>query len=245
MKTIRGTFVLLALVACCRSASATPVVCSWGYQDSTCLTPQQHSPTPPPACQSGPGWTTISSAVWQGSHWSQPACNYQAPPSCPGGYQQTSAPWWNGSGWVGLGCTLPPPPQATLSDQLQACATVAAAYGKFLTPSAFVGPQSETTNQVANDINSQPPPRICEAPGSGFGGAAHGDWPPSNGPYDVYKFGFGTLVEPDFGNPDAGYVYGVSTQLFACMLNPGTTQVVGFILSQSQNATGGPCGGGH
>lgn len=218
------------------TAFAGPARCSYGNQDSTCTTPISSAPIPQPQCSTGAGWTTTAAAVWIGSRWSAPSCNFQPPPMCPGGYQQTSAPWWNGSSWVGLGCTLPPPPQATSADQQQACANAAAGYGKYISPvSAFIGPQSETTNQVANDVNTQPPPLICEAPGTGFGSSAYGSWPPTNGPYDVYKLGFGT---------DSGG-YGTSAQVFACMLNPGTTQVVGFILSQSQNATGGPCGGGH
>lgn len=243
MKSLLRSAVPLALLAITSLVDAAPNACTPGYQDATCRSPLYAAHTAPPACPSGAGWTTVSPAVWKGSHWSQPACSYQSPPSCPSGYQQSSAPWWNGSSWVGLGCTLPPAPQATQAQQQQACANVAASYGKYVnSPSAFSGPQSETTNQVVNDINTQPPPRICEAPGTGFGSSPYGGLPPTNGPYDVYKIGFGTYVQPNIGGGDDGYVYGSSSQIMACMLNPGTTQVVGFRISQSQNATGGPCG---
>lgn len=216
------------------TAFAGPARCSYGNQDSTCTTPISSAPIPQPQCSTGAGWTTAAAAVWQGSHWSAPQCNYQAPPSCPIGYVQVAPPSWTGTSWIPPTC-IPSAPPTMPADQQQACANAAAGYGKFISPvSAFIGPQSETTNQVANDINTQPPPLICEAPGTSFGSSAYGTWPPTNGPYDVYKLGFGT-------NSNG---YGSSTQVFACMLNAGTTQVVGFILSQSQNASGGPCGGG-
>lgn len=229
---------LSAAAVSASSAFAGPARCSYGNQDSTCTTPISSAPIPQPQCPTGAGWTTAASSVWQGSHWSAPQCNYQAPPSCPGGYTQTSSPWWDGANWVGLACA-PSIPSASLPDQQQACANAAAGYGKFINPvSAFGSPLSETTNQVVNDINTQPSPMICGAPGSSFGATAYGSLPSSNGPFDLYKMGFGTYV-----NPGDGHVYGASSQVFACMLNPGTTQVVGFMLSQSQNA-GGPCGGG-
>ena len=92
------------------SAFAAPVVCSPGYQDSTCLTPLHQGPIPAPTCQSGAGWTTVSSAVWQGSHWSQPQCAYQNQPVCQSGYTTVSAASWTGSGWTQPVC-VPPQPQ--------------------------------------------------------------------------------------------------------------------------------------
>ncbi|WP_205814950.1 hypothetical protein [Burkholderia sp. Ac-20345] len=231
---------VLATAAWANLVFAGPARCSYGNQDSTCVNPIRSAPIAQPQCSTGAGWTTVSASVWQGSQWSAPQCNYQAPPTCPSGYDQQSAPVWNGSSWVGIVCA-PQAPQVTQADQQQACANAAAAYGKFINPvSAFRGPQSETTNQVSNDINTQPAPMICQAPGTGFGSAAYGYWPPTNGPYDAYKIGFSTYTDPN-----SGKVFGGSVLLMACMLNRGSAQVVGFILSQSQNATGGPCGGGR
>ncbi len=91
---------------------ANPVLCSPGYQDSTCPTPIARGPVPAPQCSSGAGWTTTSNPVWQGAYWSSPGCSYQPPPSCPSGYSTVTGPSWNGSTWVGLSCqpTAPPPP---------------------------------------------------------------------------------------------------------------------------------------
>lgn len=100
-------------------ARATPVVCSSGYQDNTCLTPLRHDPIPAPQCAQGPGWVTTASAVWKGSHWSQPRCSYQAPPSCPAGMLQTAAPAWTGSQWTQPGCQAVPPPAV---DPIAQCA---------------------------------------------------------------------------------------------------------------------------
>lgn len=229
---------VLATAAWTNSSFAGPARCSYGNQDSTCVTAIQAAPIPQPQCSTGAGWTTVSASFWQGSQWSAPQCNYQAPPTCPNGYAQQSPPVWNGSSWVGIAC-VPQAPQVTLADQQQACANAGASYGVFVNPvSAFLGPQSETANQVSNDINTQPPPTICGAPGTRY--AVRGNWPQANGPYDVYKIGFGKYTDPNSGN-----VAGASSLLLACMLNPGSAQVVGFILAQSQNASGGPCGGGR
>ncbi|WP_410199469.1 hypothetical protein [Burkholderia cenocepacia] len=111
-------------------ARATPVVCSSGYQDNTCLTPIRHDPIPAPQCAQGPGWVTTGSPVWQGSHWSQPQCSYQAPPSCPAGMQQTAAPTWTGSQWTQPGCQAVPPPVVNpIAGCAQAIAQRQSAYG--------------------------------------------------------------------------------------------------------------------
>ena len=100
-----------------RAALANPTLCSPGYQDSTCVTPISHGAIPAPQCSTDAGWTTISNAVWLGAQWSQPQCNYQAPPACPAGYTQTSPPSWNGSSWSAPGCSPPVAanPQPTLT----------------------------------------------------------------------------------------------------------------------------------
>jgi hypothetical protein len=95
------------------TAFAHEIDCTPNYSDSRCMTPIRSSPIPSPKCSTAAGWTTAAAAVWQGSHWSQPMCSYQAPPTCPSGYTQTSAPVWNGSSWSTLRCrlTYTPPPQ--------------------------------------------------------------------------------------------------------------------------------------
>ncbi|PRH41746.1 hypothetical protein C6T65_13770 [Burkholderia vietnamiensis] len=103
---------LFATVVGAGPASAGPARCSYGNQDSTCTTPLRSQPIPQPQCSSGPGWTMASAAVWQGSRWSAPQCNYQSPPSCPPGMVLQSAATWNGIAWVGLDCEFP---QATVN----------------------------------------------------------------------------------------------------------------------------------
>lgn len=112
MRMLLRVLSVIVLLAGSRLAMANPVLCSPGYQDSTCPSPIARGPVPAPQCSSGAGWTTTSSPVWKGSYWSAPSCNYQPPPSCPSGYYAASGPSWNGSSWVGLNCqpTAPPPP---------------------------------------------------------------------------------------------------------------------------------------
>ncbi len=110
MNKLLTLIVLCVLLSGTRVASANPVLCSPGYQDSTCVTPISRAPSAAPQCSTGAGWTTTSSPVWRGAYWSAPGCNYQAPPSCPSGYTQISGPAWNGSSWVGLNCQPPAPP---------------------------------------------------------------------------------------------------------------------------------------
>ncbi|WP_168788793.1 hypothetical protein [Paraburkholderia aromaticivorans] len=114
MKKLLQAVLFIAGLLIGTSAFANPVICSPGYQDATCVTPIVHAPIPAPTCSSGAGWTTVSSAVWQGSHWSTPQCSYKGQPACPAGQQQVQAASWNGGSWVGLVCrpqaTTPPPP---------------------------------------------------------------------------------------------------------------------------------------
>ncbi|RQR25143.1 hypothetical protein DIE23_32760 [Burkholderia sp. Bp9143] len=116
----------LAMVA---HAEAAPVRCSYGYQDSTCTAPLRNGPIPQPQCSTGPGWTTVSASVWQGSHWSAPQCNYVSAPNCPNGYDTVTAPVWSGSSWTAPVCTVraqtPPPTQ----NWAQICNQAAAAQG--------------------------------------------------------------------------------------------------------------------
>lgn len=122
--------ILIAAGLWVQNARATPVSCSSGYQDNTCLTPIHHDPTPAPKCSTDPGWITTGNAVWQGSHWSQPQCSYQPPPSCPAGMQQTAAPTWTGSQWTQPSCQQPIlPPVDPISQCAQAIEQRQAGYG--------------------------------------------------------------------------------------------------------------------
>ncbi|MGF6996934.1 hypothetical protein P3T25_005309, partial [Paraburkholderia sp. GAS32] len=78
--------------------------------DSSCGSVIRTAAQSPPACSTAPGWTTGAAAQWQGSHFSSPQCNYQAPPSCPSGWIETVGPSWNGSAWVGMSCQIPAQP---------------------------------------------------------------------------------------------------------------------------------------
>lgn len=108
-----------------RGAFAAPVTCSYGYQDSTCGTNLYNAPQVAPTCPGTAGWITTASARWIGSQFSAPSCSYQAPPTCPNGFTQTSPATWDGSGWVGLGCAAPPlvPPPLDPASQCLASAT--------------------------------------------------------------------------------------------------------------------------
>jgi hypothetical protein len=117
---------LFAMTGWASAALAGPARCSYGNQDSTCTTPISRAPIPQPQCPTGLGWTTVSASAWQGSQWSAPQCNYQAPPTCPAGYDLTSPPVWNGASWVGLGCSpdAPQPPSNPPALFVGYCGTV-------------------------------------------------------------------------------------------------------------------------
>jgi hypothetical protein len=127
MKTIRIHMLSLtrALLAACAflltshlafAQYVSPAGCGVGNQDSSCLTPLVGVPERQPTCPTGPGYDASPAAVWEGSHWSTPACSpFQPPPSCSGGETQSIAPVWNGTAWVGLGCTPALPPGFTLA----------------------------------------------------------------------------------------------------------------------------------
>ncbi|TDA45584.1 hypothetical protein EVG18_20820 [Burkholderia pyrrocinia] len=88
--------------------ACAPIPCTPGYQDSTCAAPLRNGAIPQPQCQSGAGWTTVSASVWQGSRWSQPQCNYAAPPpGCPSGWGTASPATWTGTNWTAPVCTAP------------------------------------------------------------------------------------------------------------------------------------------
>lgn len=87
--------------------ACAPIPCTPGYQDSTCAVPLRNGAIPQPQCQSGAGWTTVSASVWQGSRWSEPQCNYAAPPGCPSGWGTASPATWTGTNWTAPVCTAP------------------------------------------------------------------------------------------------------------------------------------------
>lgn len=107
---------------------AGPARCSYGNQDSTCVTPIRSAPIPQPQCSTGPGWSTASGSVWQGSQWSAPQCNYVSAPTCPSGYDTVAAPVWSGSSWTQPTCT-PSVAQDQTKNWAQICNQAAAARG--------------------------------------------------------------------------------------------------------------------
>jgi hypothetical protein len=106
---------LLSFMLGTHLAFANPQICSAGYEDATCLAPISHSVETPPSCSTAAGWATTTPAKWEGSTYTSPVCTYTAAPTCPSGYNETTAPTWNGSGWVGLACAPSTPPGYTPS----------------------------------------------------------------------------------------------------------------------------------
>lgn len=109
IKLIARLLLLAGLLLVGRTAIAGPLHCAYGNQDSTCVPTISAGWQTPPTCSSAAGWTTIAGATWIGSQYTAPQCNYQAPPTCPAGYAETSAPGWTGSSWTAPGCAAPPP----------------------------------------------------------------------------------------------------------------------------------------
>ena len=108
-QTIIRSAAAVSLAAFAYAAFAAPYGCVYGYEDNTCLQPIRSAPQVAPVCSSAPGWTTIAAAQWQGSHYSAPQCNYQAPPTCPTGSTTIGAPAWNGLSWGAPGCVTNKP----------------------------------------------------------------------------------------------------------------------------------------
>ncbi|WP_321817831.1 MULTISPECIES: hypothetical protein [unclassified Paraburkholderia] len=105
---IVGLTILLANTG----AQAAPAHCSYGYQDSSCLTPQYRAAQTAPTCSSDAGWVTVTPAKWMGSGFTSPQCSYVAAPGCPSGFDVAVAPTWTGAGWTAPACVAaaPPPP---------------------------------------------------------------------------------------------------------------------------------------
>lgn len=142
----------LAILITCglwlQNARATPVSCSPGYTDNTCLTPIHHDAVPAPTCTQGPGWTTTGSPVWQGSRWSQPQCNYQPPPTCPANSQQIASATWTGSQWTQPTCQFKAPITDYFSQCAQAIEQRQAGYGITDANAATDAPVLEANNTL-------------------------------------------------------------------------------------------------
>ncbi|MGF6658582.1 hypothetical protein QF000_000226 [Paraburkholderia atlantica] len=113
MKLLGRMGLLLCLALASGTSIAGPARCSPGNQDSSCVGMITTAWQAPPTCPTDAGWTTVAAAQWIGSQYSAPQCNYQAPPICPAGYDQTG-PDWNGSAWVNLRCNPRNPPPITI-----------------------------------------------------------------------------------------------------------------------------------
>ncbi len=107
------------------AASAQPVHCSPGFQDSACQGVLLNPPQPAPTCTTAAGWITTSAAVWQGSRWSVPSCNYFAPPTCSSNFTMTTAPAWNGASWSMPVCVPNTPPSCPTGQSWNGSACVA------------------------------------------------------------------------------------------------------------------------
>ena len=114
---------LACILLCGRSALATPVRCSEGYQDNTCLTPIAAAPKVVPTCPSTPGYTMADPAKWIGSSYTNPTCNYTAPPVCSTapGWVTVAGASWTGASWSNPSCSYTPPPTCS-SGELESVA---------------------------------------------------------------------------------------------------------------------------
>lgn len=211
------------LLAIAQAAAAAPVGCISGFQDNTCITSISSAPQTPPTCPSSAGWIQTVPARWIGSRYTSPQCSYQAPPTCPGGYTQTSAPWWNGSGWVGLACTpsVPPAPQCNDQPTRALLITWAPVYGYSWYSEGFVQatrrvcdgvPQWSTLVRNGGDLLLQEPLKAYHVPNlTGpdgvpifaadyvcYGGPSH-SFNGENGPQP------GQLASPPFAASPSGY----------------------------------------
>ncbi|BAG47744.1 hypothetical protein KTE60_25220 [Burkholderia multivorans] len=108
--------------------ACAPIPCTSGYQDSTCAAPLRNGAIPQPQCQTGAGWVTVSSAVWQGSRWSDPQCSYSAQPQCPAGFDTSVPSSWTGSGWTQPECVKFTPPPPVVIDPDVACTAAASSH---------------------------------------------------------------------------------------------------------------------
>lgn len=233
-KVIRPAAVALGAVLSAR-ASAAPVICvTPGYADARCLTPIRQAPSPAPGCSSAPGWTTISPAVWQGYHWGQPQCNYQAPPTCAPNWTQTSAPVWNGANWSAPSCVAPFQPTTPQQEQ-QACVTLwnstwKARFGPY--PIVSASAVGQITGPIPEIGLSQYDAQVAALTAKGA----------YNFTLYLYGSAFGGGTQPGDNEPnDYVYIGGLM-----CWLHPGTTNIIGvaeYYYCTDTSATAN-CGGG-
>lgn len=218
-------------------AQAQRTHCAYGFQDSSCGATIATGAQSPPACPASPGWTTIAGARWQGSHFSSPQCNYQAPPSCPAGYSTVSSASWNGSSWVGLACAIPPPPG---SGSCQ--------YG-------FLSGPTWTGSSWSYTCNAPPPPTptvtcASEAAAQGYTLTNNfGRQGPFNGYYIKFdgSYGSGTYYNNEYGatGPVWTDTCGTSgnTYILYCPVSPTDGSAMGQLTGNTTSPGPAACGG--
>jgi hypothetical protein len=130
-------------------AHAQHAHCSYGWQDSSCVTPVYRADQQPPTCSTDPGWTTVTAAKWIGSRFTQPVCNYQVPPTCQSGQTQISDPVWDGLSWSAPGCI---PPTAPPQNPAQVC-TNAVMGGTVLTGGNGFSTRQQPSSSFAQTVN--------------------------------------------------------------------------------------------
>ncbi|WP_321935271.1 hypothetical protein [Paraburkholderia sp. J8-2] len=76
------------------------------WQGSYYSLPQCVDVAIPPNCTQaeGPGYYNTANWTWNGSAWTGQTCAYAAPPTCPPGQTQRTAPTWDGGEWTGQVC---------------------------------------------------------------------------------------------------------------------------------------------
>ncbi|WP_152035601.1 hypothetical protein [Paraburkholderia caledonica] len=226
--SLRAASLFSAVIA--QIALANPVVCSPGYWDATCNPRINAGYQAAPTCSSDPGWTTVSPAQWQGSHFSSPQCNYQAPPSCPAGTTQSVAPAWNGAAWVGLSCQ-PNAPTITLPQIAAVCESTISAQmaraGFNGTNGTYRGMWGTFQGPYAVNPASPYPPQFSRG-GFGLGG-------PGGDSGDFYYVN-------DLGNPPAGGASG-GNGIGMCWFQSGTANLIGWGYATDQGSDGGGDGG--
>ncbi|AXF12745.1 hypothetical protein CUJ91_32765 (plasmid) [Paraburkholderia graminis] len=219
--------VLTGMVTAGSAAMAGPVRCSVSNQDSTCVGHLTTAWQTPPMCPNQLGWTTAAPARWIGSQYSAPQCNYQAPPTCANGFNQTSAPSWNGSSWVGLGCAAPPPALPGTAQLASVCESAIAAEmaraGFNGTNGTYRGVWGALQGPYTLGGGQVYPPGMF----AGMGGSMRG----GQGPGDFYYV-------RDLGNPSAGGATG-GNGIGVCWFQSGSANITGYDYLEDLSYDGG------
>ncbi|SAL05228.1 hypothetical protein AWB78_07372 [Caballeronia calidae] len=232
-KTLMRMLLAIGTLTSVHTAFAHVIDCTPGYSDSRCVTPIIASPIPAPRCSTAAGWTTTSAAIWKGSHWSQPACNYQSPPTCSSGYTQTGSPVWNGSSWSAPTCQRTVTPPTTTAEEEQACQAALATLDPWGLPdSGFMHWTSAL--QAGQSLFGS------------LGGPYYGQGMTQYTKYaDNPYCGFATIRSSGTpGSPsDNDLWYGIDSSggLGYCWITPGSTVVSGVLYELENPNT---CGGG-